>query len=129
MAQFLRKYRGINIPWKDSEIVGISVFESKSMYNKFIVTQTGTLVFGIVHLHRDLIPEGEQTCKGGGLWKIDNQRGCILLYGRSFDFGAPDLDCVKRMDTSRVESFPPYPMFYQRQWLDEEILEPVVVAD
>jgi len=40
---------------------------------KFIITQDGTLEFGDVRLHRDLIPDGEDSCHGGGFWTIDNQ--------------------------------------------------------
>ena len=60
------------------------------MYQKFIINQDGVLKFGRVYLHRDLLSQGEECPYGGGLWKIDEGRGAILLYGRSFDFGAPD---------------------------------------
>ena len=97
------------------------------MYNKFIITLDGEIKFGNVYLHRELLPEGDQKCHGGGLWKIDNQRGCILLYGRSFDFGLPDFDYAKRVNKTEWPGLLHYPMFYMRKWADEEILEPVLI--
>lgn len=94
------------------------------MYNKFIISQTGTLIFGNVYLHRDLLPSGEDTCWGGGLWQIDNQRGIVLLYGRSFDFGAPDFSRMLRVDRSGINDLD-YPIFYQRRFCDEEVLEKI----
>lgn len=95
--------------------------------NKFIITQDGTLKFGDVHLHLDLLPEGDATCHGGGFWKIDNQRGVLLLYGRSFDFGAPEFSYLHRIDTSVPPASLGYPMFYQREFAGEEILEPIII--
>lgn len=97
------------------------------MYNKFIITLDGELKFGNVYLHRDLLPDGHTTCHGGGLWKIDNQRGCILLFGRSFDFGTPDFAFAKKIDRNEMPGCLDYPMFYTRKWLDEEILEPILI--
>lgn len=93
--------------------------------NKFIITQDGTLKFGDVHLHMDLLPAGDNTCHGGGFWKIDNQRGIVLLYGRSFDFGAPEFSYLRRIDTSDFPASLGYPMFYQREFAGEEVLEPI----
>lgn len=97
------------------------------MYNKFIITLDGTLVFGRVFMHRDLLPAGDDTCHGGGLWKIDNQRGCLILYGRSFDFGMPDFSQLQRVDRSDIPGSLGYPMFYRREFCGEEVLEPVRV--
>lgn len=94
--------------------------------NKFIITQNGTLVFGDVHLHRDLIPEGDDTCHGGGFWTIDNQCGITLLYGRSFDFGAPEFQFLKNIDEISLPASLGYPIFYKREFAGEEILEPVI---
>lgn len=96
------------------------------MYNKFIITLDGVLKFGNVYLHRELLPEGHTTCHGGGLWKIDNQSGRIILYGRSFDFGLPDFDCVKRISKAEHPASLGYPIFYQRTFADETILEEVL---
>lgn len=64
------------------------------MYQKFIINQNGTLKFGHVYLHKDLLGFGEKCCYGGGLWLIDEKRRAVLLYGRSFDFGPPNFDEV-----------------------------------
>lgn len=100
---------------------------TNTMYNKFIITMDGTIVFGNVHLHKDLLPYGHNMCHGGGLWKIDNQRGMILLYGRSFDFGAPEFEYARRIDRTTIPGNPDYPVFYQHQWLEEEILDPILL--
>ena len=68
------------------------------MFQKFIINRDGVLKFGHVYLHRDMLAPGEQCTYGGGLWKIDEGRGAIVLYGRSFDFGPPDFDFVKQID-------------------------------
>lgn len=70
------------------------------MFQKFIINREGVLRFGHVYLHRDMLAPGEQCTYGGGLWKIDEGRGAIVLYGRSFDFGPPDFDYVKQIDWS-----------------------------
>ena len=68
------------------------------MFQKFIINRDGVLKFGHVYLHRDMLAPGEQCTYGGGLWKIDEGRGAIVLYGRSFDFGPPDFDFVTQID-------------------------------
>ncbi len=97
------------------------------MYNKFIITLDGEIKFGNVFLHKDLLPQGEHICHGGGLWKIDNQRGCILLYGRSFEFGPPDFEFAKRINKTEFPGSLGYPMFYTRGWADETVLEPIIL--
>ena len=67
------------------------------MYQKFIINQDGVLKFGHVYLHKDLLARDERCLYGGGLWKIDEGRRAILLYGRSFDFGAPDFHHLRRI--------------------------------
>ncbi|MDO4190609.1 MAG: hypothetical protein Q4D14_02840 [Bacteroidales bacterium] len=98
------------------------------MYNKFIIRQDGTLVFGNVYLHRDLLPHTDSTCYGGGLWQLDYERHCIILFGRSFDFGTPDFSQLQRIDYSSLPIGRGWPIFYQHLWLGEEILEPVNVV-
>lgn len=95
------------------------------MYNKFIITNSGEIIFGNVYLHRELLPEGEKSCLGGGLWKIDNQNGRILLYGKSFDFGYPALSSVRSINRDEFPGNMNLPMFYMRKWVNEEILEEV----
>ncbi len=94
------------------------------MYQKFIINQDGLLRFGRVYLHRDLLASNEQCVYGGGLWKVDEGRGAILLYGRSFDFGPPYFDCVRRIEWSGIGG-KPVPLFFLPNWPDEDTLEPV----
>ena len=94
------------------------------MYQKFIITQDGVLKFGHVYMHRDLQGIGERCVWGGGLWKVDHGRDAILLYGRSFDFGPPELEHVRRIDWSGVGG-KPVPLYYLPHWPDEEVMEPV----
>ena len=75
------------------------------MFQKFIINRDGVLKFGHVYLHRDMLAPGEQCTYGGGLWKIDEGRGAIVLYGRSFDFGPPDFDFVKQIDWTGFSTF------------------------
>ena len=76
------------------------------MFQKFIINRDGVLKFGRVYLHRDMLSPGEQCTYGGGLWKIDEGRGAIVLYGRSFDFGPPDFDFVKQIDWTGLGGSP-----------------------
>lgn len=94
------------------------------MYQKFIITQDGVLKFGHVYMHRDLQGIGERCVWGGGLWKVDHSRDAILLYGRSFDFGPPELEHVRRIDWSGVGGRP-VPLYYLPHWPDEDVMEPV----
>lgn len=94
------------------------------MYQKFIINQEGVLKFGHVYLHKDLLSFGEQCPYGGGLWKSDESRRAILLYGRSFDFGAPDFSQVRRIDWSGI-SGNPVPLFYLPHWPNEDLFIPV----
>ncbi len=96
------------------------------MYQKFIINQDGVLRFGRVYLHREILASGEQCIYGGGLWKIDEARGAILLYGRSFDFGPPYFDSVRRIDWEGIGGNP-VPLFFLPNWPDEDVLEPIYV--
>ena len=79
-----------------------------------------------VYLHRDMLAPGEQCTYGGGLWKIDDGRGAIVLYGRSFDFGPPDFDFVKQIDWTGLGGTP-RPLFYLPHWPSEEEIVPVII--
>lgn len=92
------------------------------MYQKFIITDEGVLRFGNVYLHRDLLRMGEDASNGGGLWTIDEERRCVLLYGRSFDFGGPDFAELRRIEWGRVS---PMPLFYLPHWPSQSTMEPV----
>lgn len=97
------------------------------MYQKFIINQDGVLKFGRVYQHRDLLSWNEECPYGGGLWKIDDGRGAILLYGRSFAFGPPDFRALKRIDWSELGG-QPRPLFYLPRWPNEEQLLPVLCS-
>lgn len=94
------------------------------MYQKFIINQDGVLKFGRVYLHKDLLKHGEKCIYGGGLWKIDESQGAIMLYGRSFDFGVPDFDYVRQIDWSGVGGNP-HPLLFLPNWPNEDVVEPV----
>ncbi len=96
------------------------------MYQKFIITKEGILRFGRVYLHRDLLRDGERCTYGGGQWRIDEGRGAIVLFGRSFDFGPPDFDYVKRIDWAGLGG-KPRALLYMPQWPDESAVVPVMV--
>lgn len=94
------------------------------MYQKFIISEDGELRFSNVYLHREMLHLGEDTCWGGGLWKIDHRRSAIILYGRSFDFGGPDFSRVRKINWTGVGGRP-LPLLYLPHWPNEEIVEPV----
>lgn len=94
------------------------------MYQKFIINQDGVLKFGHVYLHRELLDRGEQCPYGGGLWKVDEKRGAILLYGRSFDFGVPEINRITRIEWSGVGG-KPMPLLFLPHWPEEERLIPI----
>lgn len=96
------------------------------MYQKFIINQDGVLRFGRVYQHRDLLEWGEECPYGGGLWKVDEARRAILLYGRSFAFGPPQLEQVRRIEWSGMGGAP-RTLFYFPHWPSEESLVPVLV--
>ncbi len=96
------------------------------MYQKFIITQDGVLKFGKVYQHVDLLDRGEECPYGGGLWKNDECRRAILLYGRSFAFGTPDFNQVRRIDWRGVGGTPS-PLFFVPHWPNEDLLVPVYV--
>ena len=96
------------------------------MFQKFIINREGVLKFGHVYLHRDMLAPGEQCTYGGGLWKIDEGRRAIVLYGRSFDFGPPDFDFVKQIDWTDLGGTP-RPLLYLPHWPNEEEIVPIII--
>lgn len=94
------------------------------MYQKFIINQYGVLKFGRVYQHRELLGWDEECPFGGGLWKLDEGRRAILLYGRSFAFGAPDFNHVRRIEWSGVGGTP-LPLFFLPHWPEENQLIPI----
>lgn len=93
------------------------------MYQKFIITDDGHLRFGQVYLHRELLAPGEE-CTGGGLWRIDEAKRCVILYGRSFDFGGPDFSEIHEIEWGSLHHNP-IPLFYAPHFPALEPLEPV----
>lgn len=96
----------------------------KTMYQKFIINQDGVLKFGHVYLHKDLLAAGETCPYGGGLWKTDESRRAILLYGRSFDFGPPDVAQVRRVEWAGAGG-KPVSLFFLPRWPNESLFIPV----
>ena len=79
---------------------------------KFVITIEGELRFGDVHLHKDLLPWGDDECYGGGFWKINAGGMSIDLWGRSYDFGPADFNEVRRIDWIGVGGKPIPLIFY-----------------
>ena len=94
------------------------------MYQKFIITDDGVLKFGNVYHHRNLLHWDEGCRYGGGLWRIDETRGIVILYGRSFEFGAPSFECVRYINWDGIDGVE-RPVFYQPHWPYDETLIPV----
>ena len=94
------------------------------MYQKFVITHDGILKFGKVYQHRDLLDWGEECPFGGGLWKKDEGRKALLLYGRSFAFGALDFSQVKRIDWRGIGGIP-FPLLFVPRWPNEDLLIPI----
>lgn len=95
------------------------------MAQKFIISEDGTLRFGDVRLHRDLFTWGEDTCYGGGFWTVDHGRSAIMLHGRSFDFGGPDFDRVRRICWDAIGG-KPCALLYAPYYPTLDVLEPVL---
>ena len=96
------------------------------MYQKFIINQDGVLKFGHVYLHRELLGPDETCPYGGGVWKVDEARHAILLFGRSFDFGQPDFYKLRSIDWSGIGG-KPVSLIYQPRWPSDEIEVPIMV--
>ena len=94
------------------------------MYQKFIINQDGVLKFGHVYLHRDLLAYDDSCPYGGGLWKVDESRRIVLLYGRSFDFGPPCIGQIQRINWSGLDGRP-LPLFFLPRWPEEDPMLPV----
>lgn len=95
------------------------------MYKKFIITTAGVLKFGQVSRHMDLLEPGQNDCNGGGLWEDEN--GTIILFARSFDFGAPDFSRLNRVDWSTLDG-QEHPLVYYPSWPDRILAVPIFVG-
>lgn len=91
------------------------------MYKKFIITNEGELKFGTVYHHRDLLRWDESCPYGGGLWRVDEPRGAVVLYGRSFEFGAPSFSNLKYVAWDGIDG-KERPLFYQPHWPYDDTL-------
>ena len=96
------------------------------MAQKFIIGADGVLRFGSVYLHKELLAPGESWCYGGGFWQIDHARAAVALYGRSFDFGLPGFDHLRRIDWSGLGG-QPHTLFYYPHWPDQSVGRPITV--
>ena len=96
------------------------------MYQKFIITDDGELRFGNVYHHRNLLRWDESCLYGGGLWRIDEARGAVVLYGRSFEFGAPSFESLRYVNWDGIDGME-RPLFYQPHWPYDETLVPIAV--
>ena len=94
------------------------------MYQKFIITNNGELKFGKVYHHRNLLHWDEECLYGGGLWRIDEGRDIVVLYGRSFEFGTPSFEGLKYINWDGIDG-KERPVFYQLRWPYDEALVPV----
>ena len=97
------------------------------MYQKFVITGEGVLKFGNVYHHRNLLAYDENCSYGGGLWRIDESRKMVLLFGRSFEFGTPDFSFLSYVNRSGIGDVD-YPLFYQPHWPYDETLVPVGIG-
>jgi hypothetical protein len=64
---------------------------------KFILTQKGYLRCGIVHMHRDLLKDGDE-CIGGGYYQLDYVSNILVLDRESFDYGEPRWNLLVQSD-------------------------------
>lgn len=93
---------------------------------KFVITSDGELRFGDVHLHKDLLPWGDDECYGGGFWRIATGGMSIELYGRSYDFGPADFDRLRRVDWTGVGGRP-VPLIFYPNYPDADGAMPILV--
>lgn len=91
------------------------------LYKKFVITDDGTLKFGEVYHHRNLLKGDESCLYGGGLWRVDEERGIVILYGRSFEFGAPSFESLAYVNWDGIDGIE-RPLFYQPHWPYDETL-------
>lgn len=96
------------------------------MYQKFVITDEGELKFGNVYHHRNLLRWDESCPYGGGLWRIDEERGAVVLYGRSFEYGAPSFENLKYVNWDSIDGKERV-LLYQPHWPYDDRLVPVAV--
>ena len=91
------------------------------MNPKFIIVcppetpETGTLVYGMVFQHRDLISRHVYV-RGGGWFYKDDINKVMHLYGSSGDFGSPRFRFLKRIPAELFR----YKFTYSEEWGEPE---------
>lgn len=94
------------------------------MARKFIITESGEIVYGNVEFHMDLRSTWREKVYGGGLWYINEETKTIELSGKSCDFGAPQFDKLHYIP----EEWKEYKITYEgEEVIPVEPLEKVVV--
>jgi hypothetical protein len=63
------------------------------VFPKFIV-EGNNLIIAKCTYHKQLVTVKDQV-KGGGLWKLDQDKNEFVLYGISFDFGYASAEDIK----------------------------------
>ncbi|MGM9804606.1 MAG: hypothetical protein ACI308_10575 [Muribaculaceae bacterium] len=71
------------------------------LQKKFLLTSSGYLRIGVVHMHRDLLQPGDHPM-GGGFWHIDYTAGRLMLSRRSFDYGEPQWGVVTTLHVPKA---------------------------
>ena len=73
------------------------------VFPKFIV-EDNELIIAKCTFHRQLVSNKEKV-KGGGLWKLDQEKKEFLLYGSSGDFGYATAEDIKAcIDAGKVHA-------------------------
>ena len=76
----------------------------------------GTFVYGLVNQHEDLLVTFSEVVHGGGWWHKDDVKKEMTLYGRSVDFGEPDLNYLNRIPKELLG----YTFLYAPDWGEDE---------
>ena len=71
----------------------------------------GTLVYGMVDQHKDLV-QGYVKVHGGGWYAKDDSRKTMLLYGSSGDYGEPRMAFLNRIP----RELRPYRFLFSPDW-------------
>lgn len=93
------------------------------IFPKFILLETETglrLVFGKVTYHKDLAKyeNGDVKILGGGIWRVGDDTSTICMSGRSYDFGAPSVNLMKKcVDGEKI-----YDAFGERLFEDKKFI-------
>lgn len=64
------------------------------LFSKYILLESGQLIFGKVSYHKNLLQEGEK-CIGGGGFHVDLENDTVTLFGESHDYGSAPLEKLR----------------------------------